>query len=197
MSPSPRDRALIDALEARPIEPFTGKAWRVVKEGRDPCVCSSAGNRWDDGTFDVLYTSLERDGALAEMYFHLKAGQPVFPSKLRYTLHELSVEIDSVLDLKTQADLAAVGYDTAQYGKLAYKDRKGEYPRTQEIGEAVNFLGSSEPGDAAGILVPSARWDCANLVVLCRHAGPAAIEEVTNHGVIDWTAWAAQHSNER
>ena len=72
-----RDNALIDALEA--IEPvvFSGTVWRLVRDGRNPLQCSASGGRWDDGSFDVLYTSMSRDGSLAEMRFHLMRGQPV------------------------------------------------------------------------------------------------------------------------
>ena len=194
MLPPLRDLGLIDALETLPATPFNGRVWRVVRAGRDPCICSAAGNRWDDGTFDVLYTVTVREGAIAEMYFHLKRGQPVFPSKLRYTLHELQVSIDGLLDLSDIKDLAKLGLDIARFGQLSYQDRKGEYPNSQEIAEVENFIGSPEPGDAAGMLVPNARWDCSNLVVFCGHAGPGAIEEIENHGVIDWREWERAQS---
>lgn len=189
MTPIPRDNRLLDALEALSVKPFESRVWRVVQEGRDPCTCAAAGNRWDDGTFDVLYTAMSREGAVAEMYFHLKSGQPVFPSKLRYTLHELQVKLDGVLDLSELDNLAGLGLNIARFGQLSYQDRKGEYPRSQDISEAANFIGSSEPGDVAGLLVPNARWTCANLVIFCGHAGPAAVEEISNHGVVDWRRW--------
>ena len=163
--------------------PFDGTVWRVVREGRDPCQCSASGGRWDDGSFDVLYTSLERDGAIAEMYFHLMRGQPVFPSKLRYTLHELTVGLSGTLHLPTLPELAAVGLDVSRYGQLSYVERTQEYPNTQEIAEVAHFL------DFDGIVVPSARWSCANLVLFCDRLLPDAIEVVRDHGIIDWTSW--------
>jgi hypothetical protein len=69
MSRTGRDSRLIDALEALPARRLTETVWRVVREGRDPCNCNASGGRWDDETFDVLYTSRERDGAIAEMFF--------------------------------------------------------------------------------------------------------------------------------
>ena len=189
MAPARRDIGLLDVLEALPVTPFVDRVWRVVREGRDPCICSAAGNRWDNGQFEVLYTATAREGAIAEMYFHLKRGQPVFPSKLRYTLHELEVRIDGVLDRSSLDDLGKLGLDVSRFGQLSYQDRKGEYPRCQEIAEVANFLGSPEPGDIAGVLVPNARWDCSHLVVFCGHARPAAVEEVQNHGIVDWRKW--------
>jgi RES domain len=69
-----RDSQLIDPLEAHAAQPFHDTIWRVVRDGHEPTLCSASGGRWDDGTFDVLYTSRDPDGAIAEMYFHLKRG---------------------------------------------------------------------------------------------------------------------------
>jgi RES domain-containing protein len=178
-----RDSRLIDALEAVTSESFEGTVWRVVREGRDPCQCSASGGRWDDGSFNVLYTSLDRDGAVAEMYFHLLRGQPVFPSKVRYTLHALKVELSETLRLPALPDLAALGLDISRYGQLSYVERTQEYPRTQEIAEVAHFL------DCDGIVVPSARWPCTNLVLFCDRLSPDAIEIVEDHGIIDWSRW--------
>lgn len=193
MGASRRDNRLLDAIEDRPVEPVGITVWRVVKDGRDPCVCASSGGRWDDGTFEVLYTSLDRDGAIAEMYYHLKRGQPVFPSKLKYRLFELRVTLDGVIRLPDKDSLEDLGVNVAQFGQLSYQERPAEYPRTQEVAEAVNFLGGPEPGEASGMVVPNARWDCQNLVVLCGHTAPGDVEEVRDHGVIDWAAWEREH----
>jgi hypothetical protein len=47
-------------------DPFTGPVWRAVREERDPSVGTPSSSRWCNGNFDVLYTSLEADGAVAE-----------------------------------------------------------------------------------------------------------------------------------
>lgn len=188
-----RDNKLLDALEEKPVESVEITVWRVVKEGRDPCACASSGGRWDDGTFEVLYTSLDRDGAIAEMHYHLKRGQPVFPSKLRYKLYELRVTLDGVVTFPDQDSLAEVGIDVSRFGQLSYQERPAEYPRTQEVSEAVHFLGGNAPGEASGIIVPNARWDCRNLVIFCVHTNPDAVEEVRDHGVIDWATWEREH----
>ena len=182
----PRDNKLLDALEALLVVPFKGSVWRVVKEGRDPCRCSAAGNRWDNGEFEVLYTSLAREGAIAEIYFHLSRGQPVFPSKLKYSLHEISVSINGVYDLSDPATLEIIGMDMSQYGQLSYADRHNEYPSRQQIADAAHFLGSDNDGDASGLLVPNARYGCNNLIIFCGHAKPSEFEETGNHGLIDW-----------
>ena len=185
-SSAPRDNRLLDALEALPVEPFKGTVWRVVKEGRDPCRCSSAGNRWDNGEFEVLYTSRTREGAIAEMYFHLNRGQPVFPSKLRYSLFEIKVMLNGVYDLSDRAVLQSMGMDMGRFGQLSYADKQVEYPGCQQIGDAAHFLGSSESGDASGIIVPNARYDCSNLVIFCDHTNPGDFGVAANHGLIVW-----------
>ena len=136
-----RDSGLLDSVEALPFGPLDRHAWRVVREGRDPTRCSASGGRWDDGTFDVLYTSTTADGAVAEMYFHLSKGQPVFPSRVAYRLFELETAIASCVTIADMDALEALGVKTGTVGRLSYEERQGEYPRTQEIGEASHFHG--------------------------------------------------------
>jgi len=181
-----RDSRLIDALEARSQKPFQGTIWRVVREARDQCAAS--GGRWDDGSFDVLYTSQKSDGAIAEMHFHLVRGQPVFPSKVRYHLHELKGSLNAAMTL-SMSDLESLGLDASRFGQLSYNERHQEYIRTQEIAEVAHFL------DCDGLLVPNARWDCTNVVWFCDQLKPDALEIVHDHGIIDWTLW--QTANKR
>lgn len=182
-----RDNALLDAIEAHVPVPYDGAVWRVVREGRSPVICSRSGGRWDDGTFDVLYTSQDADGALAEMHFHLGRGQPVFPSKVRYHLHEVQTSIAKALKLFDLAALAKLGLDTARYGQLSYQDKAGEYPRSQDIGEAAHFL------EFDGLIVPSARWECQNVILFCDRVPPESYLPVTDHGLVDWTDWARKN----
>jgi len=179
----PRDSDLIDALElCAPIE-LNQTLWRVVHESRDPCQCSRPGGRWDDESIEVLYTSVERDGAMAEMHFHLRRGQPVVPSKIAYRLHELHITIDGVIDLTDRQFLLNIGVDMSSFGQLLYANKDQEYQRTQQIGEAAHFL------DFSGILVPNARSDCNNVVLFCDRFTPDQLDEIDDHGIIDWSAW--------
>ncbi|MDQ6433741.1 RES family NAD+ phosphorylase [Mesorhizobium sp. LHD-90] len=156
--------------------------WRVAREGRDPTDCGASGGRWDDTTFDVLYTSRTREGALAEMLFHLRAGQPVVPSKLRFGLHELRIRLRNVLDLSSLHALEALGLDTRQYGRMSYLERTAEYPRTQEIAEVAHFHGHD------GLLVPSARSNAVNLIVFCERVDSDQVEAIRDHGIVDWNS---------
>lgn len=169
-----RDPDLLDVLDAHEGVAFEGDVWRIVREGRDPLQGYPAAARWDPGTFDVLYTSLEREGALSEIYFHL-SRQPVFPSKIRSVLHRIAVKTERTLRLADLAALEALGVSRESYSGLSYD-------RTQEIGDAAAFLGFD------GILAPSARWPCQNLVLFLDRFAPHDFAVVESEAV-DWTAW--------
>lgn len=175
-----RDQVLLDTLEKVRQRPYAGTVWRSVREGRDPLVCWRSGGRWDDGSFDVLYTSETREAALEERRFHLYQGQPIPPSKVRYELFELRVSLEAVMVFDAPDRLAALGLDMARYGQLSYLERDQEYPRSQEIAEACAFLG------ADGILVPSARDPQSNnLIIFCDQDTRIEKEIIRNHGVVD------------
>ena len=171
-----RDLDLLDALDAHAGVSFEGEVWRIVREERDVLQGYPAGARWDPGTFDVLYTSLQREGALEEIHFHL-SRQPVFPSKVRSVLHRISVRTERTLELVDLAAVEKLGVSVEDYGKLCYG-------RTQEISDAAAFLGFD------GILVPSARWSCQNLVIFCDRFAPEDLTVVESTPV-DWNAWRA------
>ncbi len=190
-SRSIRDSQLIDALDLIEPKQFNGTVWRVVREGRDPRICNASGGRWDDGTFDVLYTARERDGAIAEMHFHLLRGQPVFPSKIRYKIFELSISLAQTLKLPTLEELEQLGLDISSYGQLSYDEKHREYPRTQDIAEAAQFM------DFDGLIIPNARWNCSNVVAFCDLVAPGFLEVVKDHGLIDWASWRREHYKQR
>ena len=183
-----RDSALIDALEATAPVPYAGPAWRVVRQDRDVLQCGAAGGRWDDGSFDVLYTSELAEGAVAEMDFHLSRGQPVIPSRVVYELHELSVAMERALEFADLSALAALGVETARYGSLSTTEKAGEYPRSQEVAEAAHFVGFD------GLIVPSARFECRNLIIFCDRVAPAVLQATHNHGAVDWKDWRRRRS---
>lgn len=169
-----RDLELLDALDALPRVPFEGSVWRAVREGRDPLQGHPSAGRWDPGMFDVLYTSMEPDGAVAEIHFHL-SRQPVFPSTLVWRLHEIAVRTTKTLRFADLSALTPLGVDSSRYAEILYH-------RTQAIGDAADFLGFD------GLIAPNARWPCQNLVIFTDRVAPADLE-VLSATAIDWTAW--------
>jgi hypothetical protein len=175
-----RDLELLDALDAYPRVAFEGSVWRIVREGRDPLQGYPAGGRWDPGTFDVIYTSLQREGALAEIHFHL-SRQPVFPSQLVSVLHKISVRTTRTLKLANIEAVEGLGLVKTQYGELSYG-------RTHAIGDAAAFLGFD------GLMVPSARWECLNLVLFTDKFSPEDLT-IEHKEVVDWNEWR-RHVND-
>ncbi|HLI13132.1 MAG TPA: RES family NAD+ phosphorylase [Alphaproteobacteria bacterium] len=171
-----RDLALLDAIDAFKRETFAGAVWRVTREGRDPLLGARSRSRWCNDSFDVLYTSTERDGALAEIHA-LLSSQPVFPSRLRARVHRIAVRASKLLRIDSLAILAELGVDTSRY-------RERRYERTQEIADAAYFLGFG------GLIAPSARWKCASLVLFTDRIPPADLRlEASERKPIDWQAW--------
>ncbi|RAI44282.1 RES family NAD+ phosphorylase [Rhodoplanes roseus] len=171
-----RDLDLLDAVEALAGEPFEGEAWRVVREGRDPSVGGASLSRWCNGRFEVLYTALDHDGALAELHA-LLSSQPVFPSRPRWFAHRLRIAGARTLRIADMAMLGRLGVDVERWAQR-------DYGRTQQIADAAHFLGFD------GLMAPSARWACANLMLFTDRLAPDAIALVASEPEpIDWTAW--------
>jgi hypothetical protein len=171
-----RDLDLLDAIEAFKRERFAQPVWRIAREGRDPALGAASESRWCNGTFDVLYTSLERDGALAEIHALLSL-QPVFPSKLVSFVHKLTLEARQTLRLADLPTLAKLGVDVERY-------RERDYARTQSIADAAYFL------DFDGLIAPSARWDCLNAMLFTDRLAPGVIEITLSEAQpVDWDAW--------
>jgi RES domain-containing protein len=179
----PRPQALLDAIGAETPKLLAGVVWRVVTDGFGPLRPGRAGGRWDDGTFDVLYTSSQRDGALAESWFHLSRGQPVIPSKVRKRIHRIQVDLKKVLDLSEAGKLDSLGINMAEYGRLSYIQRVQEYPAPQQIAEIAFFY------EYEAVIVPSARWPTSNVVILTENIRPDQVQALDSEPV-DLSIWA-------
>lgn len=157
------------------FQPLRGEVFRACRKGLEPTAPSTRGGRWSarDGSA-VLYTSLLGEGALAELSFHWSQLNPV-PSKPAI-LHRLRVTARRSLRL-IMADLNVLGVAENDFTSLSYQ-------RCQEIGEAVGFL------ECDGLMVPSARWDCENLVLFTEHHGIEEELSVEESKEVDWLSWA-------
>jgi hypothetical protein len=172
------DPILIDRLSELPVETFAGEVFRATRKSLDPLAFSTGAGRWGrEGSVAVLYTSLKPDGALAEISFHWSRMTPL-PTKPA-VLHRLRVTTKGTLRL-IRAQLAALSVDLDRFGEL-------NYVRTQEIGEAVAFLGHD------GLIVPSARCDCDNLVLFNDNQTIETELEVMSSEEVDWLAWGRDH----
>ena len=177
------DQSLLDRLSALSQERFEGEVFRATRTNTDPVAASISGGRWapppdgDAGHF-VLYTSLERDGAIAELASLLASLTPI-PGSRRINVTRLAVSTSQTLRL-VRTELAALRVDLARYGER-------DYGRTQEIGAALVFLGFD------GLIAPSARWPCDNLMIFGdNHALTETLEPIETDKV-EWREWARSH----
>lgn len=169
------DPYLIDRLIALPTEIFEGDVFRATRRNLDPTTPSTAGGRWTPaGGAAALYTSLERDGALAEISFHWTRLKPR-PTRPAL-VHRLGVKSDRTLRL-IKSSLDTLGIDATRFYEPNYR-------RTQEIGAAVAFIGCD------GLIAPSARWSCDNLVLFTDNLAMDVEIETRDLEEVDWQKWA-------
>jgi RES domain-containing protein len=170
------DRALLDALESLDTESLERIVWRVVRRGRDPLRGAIAAGRWNAmGEMEVLYTSFERDGALAEVGYRLSL-EPVWPSKIEHQLHQLSIKADRALRIDDLPQLEKLGVDVTRYESF-------EYAMTQAIAAAVHFL------QFDALIVPSARYTTSNVVLFLDQIQiPPELKSTVG---VNWSKWRA------
>ena len=73
--------------------------------------------------------------------------------------------------------LGALGVEPSDY-------RGRDYSKTQDIADAALFLGFD------GLVVPSARWPCLNVILFTERLPLDAIElQESEQTTIDWSAW--------
>lgn len=168
------DVKLTDFLAEMTSAPLERRVFRATRQNLDPLLFSSSGGRWSPpGEVAVLYTALEREGALAEIVFHWSQIVPL-PRK-PVAVHELIVSADRVVTLDAAA-LAALGVVPALAANTLYA-------RTQEIGAAAAFMGFD------ALVVPSVRYAGQNVVLIEEnHKG---LREVASTETVDWVAWAS------
>jgi hypothetical protein len=46
-----------------------------------------------------------------------------------------------------------------------------------------------------GLIVPSARWDCRNVILFCDEVPPESCYQIKDHDMIDWRAWVASNKD--
>ncbi|MGH7188192.1 MAG: RES family NAD+ phosphorylase [Candidatus Acidiferrales bacterium] len=176
------DQGLVDQLSALATERFEGDVFRATGVSADPLAFSVNGGRWapsarDGADVPVLYTSLARDGALAEVVSYLTLLTPLPLSRPLLKVSRLGVSTANTLRL-ARVSLERLGVDMARYGER-------DYPLTQSIGAALAFLGLD------GLIAPSARWRCDNLMIYqSNHMLLTDRLEVIEEEQVNWGVWA-------
>ena len=169
-----RDPHLLERLEGCRQRPFDGVVNRVVWIDKSPVQGSNgARGRWNspDCQFEVLSTSLVAEGANAEFeaFWSLFEQRPDRQA-LNWTLR---VRLKRVVELDFM-ELERLGVGQADY-------RSRDYSRTQEIADGLNYLGCD------GLIVPSARYDCKNLIVYIQNLEKDCFVEEDESRVFWWS----------
>lgn len=142
---------LLDALESLGATSYQGVVWRHMFNEYPPELANTRGARWNPSGVAAVYASTLGETAIAEAQ-HAMDIQPLRPRPRRRVLYELRVSLAQVVDL-TGGHHATVG--------LSDQDLvSDDFTACQAVGGAVVWLGYD------GLLVPSARADGSNIVIL-------------------------------
>jgi RES domain-containing protein len=144
---------LLDDLQAAALPLWRGTVYRHMFGANPPDLRNTAGARWNDTDVPAIYTSLERETALAEADYYISL-QPLRP-KARRTLYTVAVSLGSVVGLTSPPTLDLLGITVDLI-------RGDDQSKCRVIGSAVNWLGHD------GMLVPSARRDSGTNLVIFR-----------------------------
>lgn len=169
---------LLDALESLPSEAAEFDTYRVAWRTQE-VLRGGPGGRWNPTSFPALYTSLEADGAIAEVY-DLLSKAPVFSSSDKL-IYKLRVRTKRTLLLDRDSALQRLGL------KL-YRNQRTNKSTCQEVGEAAHRL------DYDSLLVPSVRWDCLNLVLFPDLMAIEDIQLCDEGTEINWPAWSKKYA---
>lgn len=154
--------------------------WRLSWAARNVLQGGGAG-RWNAANAcAALYTSLEMDGAIAEIYYHL--SQHPVRSTAEKLLYGLQVSTKNTLCLDNREVLSSLGLGPQS---LALTDPA----RSQEIGAAAHLL------EYDSMLVPSARWPCLNLVLFTEYLDPDSVK-VEEPTPVNWPAWREKNARQ-
>lgn len=174
------DPALLDFLSSLPQDSFDGAVHRVTRKTADPTAFSYSGGRWappelNEGSCSILYTSMEEKGAIAEVASYLSMLTPVPTKSLQ--AYTLSVAASKTLRLGI-GSLRDVGISPS-----AFPQRN--YAKTKLVGAALNFLGLD------GLIAPSARWNCDNLMIFQSNHSLDAKLEVASNREVPFEEWSS------
>jgi len=172
------DPLLLDALSSLPVTEFEGRVFRVTGNQADPVAFSQSGGRWamdtdKEGGCPILYTSTKREGAVAEVASYLALLTPIPQKPLK--MNELEVSLDKTLRLAV-TDFASVGIEGTTYDVR-------NYLQTQRVGAAINFL------ELDGLIAPSARWNCDNLMIYGDNHSMEKQLEVIGSSALPFDEW--------
>ncbi len=161
---------LLDSLQENPSGPFAGPVYRHMFADYPPTAVNTRGARWNPPEVGAIYTSVEKNGAIAEAEYRLSV-EPLRPTTRR-TLYTLDIQLDNVLNMTSKSALAAVGVTDVELTSI-------DLEPCQAVGGATAWL------DHDGLLIPSARHDSANLVIFPAAQDPDSLLAIVDEEVLE------------
>jgi RES domain-containing protein len=158
------DPELLNAIESLGFEVLDEvTVWRHMFNDNPPELSNTRGARWNPAGLAAIYTSEQRETALAEGQ-HAIDSQPLRPRARRY-IYELRVSAAKVLRIAPE-DLRILGLDKSDL-------ESPDFTACQRVGAHAAFL------EYDALIVPSARADGINVVIFVNElAADAAFERV-------------------
>lgn len=162
---------VLDVLQNVKGDSWNGSVYRHMFAGFPPSLQNTRGARWNPQDVAAIYTSLERETALAEANYRLDL-EPLRP-KAKRTIYTIRIALRSLVELSGTVLENQLRIDSAV---LSGRD----LALCQEVGGAVAWLGHD------GLVVPSARRRPGgrNLVIFPRELDPDNEFEVLESEVI-------------
>ncbi len=133
---------MLDLLQSAAVSDWDGTVYRHMFGSQLPVRANTGGARWNEPNQAAIYTSCERETALAEAEYYISL-QPLRPRAKR-TLFTVHVSLKDVIDLTAAGLLTRLGVTDEVLAAL-------DHTPCRTVGAAVNWLGYN------GLLVPSAR----------------------------------------
>ena len=153
---------MLDILQAAAVSSWEGTVYRHMFASQPPTRANIGGARWNEPDLAAIYTSCERETALAEAEYYISL-QPLRP-RARRTLFTIHVSLSKVIDLTAAGLLEQLGITDDILTSI-------DQGACRTIGAAVNWLGHG------GLLVPSARRrGGTNLVIYQQDLPPDSFE---------------------
>lgn len=148
---------MLGALEQFAPRAWEGEVYRHMFADYPPERENVRGARWNPPGVPAIYTSLERETAIAEADYYISL-QPVRPVARR-VVYRIEVRLQSIFDFSSRSNLAQFGVAGDELGAIGHAE-------CQVLGAAAEWLGRD------GMLVPSARAAGINLVIFPNQKRP-------------------------
>lgn len=156
------DPALLDAIESLGSEALDNvTVWRHMFNDYPPELSNTRGARWNPAGLSAIYTSQDRDTAIAEGQ-HAIDSQPLRPNARRF-VYELRVSARKALRINV-SDFPALRLDLTDL-------QSSDFTACQRLGAHAAFL------EYDALIVPSARADGSNIVIFVNELAADAVFE--------------------